>query len=205
MDSRGIIPSVSSTPCFKVDLSLAAGRVLRPAGTATQHLPGVLHLIDIRHITYMKTRKLGFFSMLLALLGLGGCEIIMPEMYGAPSANFSVKGTVTDEGGNPIQDLEVSLSGVDSYDGEVYVIPTFRDPVKTDQKGTYLLDISSTTPFTTLQVNVKDVDGPANGGEFASDSARTSNYSFVKDKKDHDTWSVGTADITMPVIKLKKK
>ena len=153
----------------------------------------------------MKTRKFRFFSMLLALLGLGGCEIIAPVMYGAPSVRFSVKGTVTDEDGRPIQNLEVNLSGVDSYEGEEYVIPTGREPVKTDQKGTYLLDYSGVTPFTTIQVNVKDVDGPANGGEFASDSVRTSGFTFVKDKKDTNAWSVGTADITMPGIKLKKK
>ena len=63
----------------------------------------------------------------------------------------------------------------------------------------------SGVPYTTVQVNVKDTDGSANGGEFASDSLRNSSYMFLKDKNDNNPWSVGTADITMPDIKLKKQ
>lgn len=71
-------------------------------------------------------------------------------------------------------------------------------------KGTYLIEMND-SPYTTIQVNVKDIDGAANGGEFASDSLRNSTYVFIKDKKDKDSWSIGTADITMPDIKLKKQ
>ena len=153
-----------------------------------------------------KTSRLGFFSMLLALLGLGSCNDIgiVQVMYGSPTAHYSVKGKVTDESGNPIQNLDVNLYGVSSYEGQDYARPNSLPPVKTDQKGTYLLEMSA-FPYTTVQVNVKDVDGPANGGEFASDSVRTSTFMFLKDKDDKNTWSVGKADITMPDIKLKKK
>lgn len=156
-----------------------------------------------------KARALRFFSMLLALLGLGvGCEElgIVEVMYGSPSAHFSVKGKVTDEQGNPIQNLDVSFHGVISNEeGQTIVVPNSYIPVKTDTKGTYLIETSSIRPYTTIQVNVKDTDGSANGGEFASDSLRNSTYVFIKDKKDKDSWSIGTADITMPDIKLKKK
>lgn len=151
-----------------------------------------------------KPHKIGFFALLLGLLGFGGCQLISPEMYGSPTALFSVKGKVTDEQGNPIQNLEVNLYGVDSYEGQDYVIPNYREPARTDKTGTFFIEMSD-SPFTTVQVNVQDVDGAANGGEFASDSVRTSNYSFLKDKTDKNMWSVGKADITIPDIRLKKK
>ena len=162
----------------------------------------------------MKTRihkpcKMGFFAMLFALLGVG-CEAINEEigitemMYGSPTAHFSVKGKVTDENGSPIQNIEVSLYGVMNYNGQDYAVPKNHQPVKTDTKGTYLIEMNG-IPYTTIQVNAKDIDGSANGGEFASDSLRNSTYTFIKDKNDKSQWSVGTADITMSNIKLKKK
>ncbi len=152
-----------------------------------------------------KTRALGFFSILLAFLGVGCEEIgIIELMYGSPTAHFSVKGKVTDESGNPIQNIEVNLYGVSSYEGQDYAVPNQVQPVKTDTKGTYLIEMND-SPYTTIQVNVKDIDGAANGGEFASDSLRNSTYTFLKDKNDKNEWSVGNADITMPDIKLKKQ
>ncbi len=154
-----------------------------------------------------KARALGIVSLLLAFLGVGCEELgIVEVMYGSPSAHFSVKGKVTDEQGNPIQNLDVSFHGVISNEeGQTMVVPNSFIPVKTDTKGTYLIETGSIRPYTTIQVNVKDTDGSANGGEFTSDSLRNSTYVFIKDKKDKDSWSIGTADITMPDIKLKKK
>ena len=107
-----------------------------------------------------KPHKIGFFALLLGLLGFGGCQLISPEMYGSPTALFSVKGKVTDEQGNPIQNLEVNLYGVDSYEGQDYVIPNYREPARTDKTGTFFIEMSD-SPFTTVQVNVQDVDGAA--------------------------------------------
>jgi len=156
---------------------------------------------------HKKARALGIFSLLLAFLGVGCEELgIVEVMYGSPSAHFSVKGKVTDEQGNPIQNLDVSFHGVISNEeGQTMVVPNSYIPVKTDTKGTYVIETGGIIPYTTIQVNVKDTDGSANGGEFASDSLRNSTYVFIKDKKDKDSWSIGTADITMPDIKLKKK
>ena len=133
-----------------------------------------------------KVRAFGFFSMLLALLGVG-CEKIeeigiVEVMYGSPSAHFSVKGKVTDESGNPIQNIQVNLYGVTSFQGQDYAVPKNHQPVKTDTKGTYVIETGGIIPYTTIQVNVKDTDGSANGGEFASDSLRNSSFTFIKDK-----------------------
>jgi putative lipoprotein (rSAM/lipoprotein system) len=156
---------------------------------------------------HKKARALGIFSLLLAFLGVGCEELgIVEVMYGSPSAHFSVKGKVTDEQGNPIQNLDVSFHGVISNEeGQTMVVPNSYIPVKTDTKGTYVIETGGIIPYTTIQVNVEDTDGSANGGEFASDSLRNSSYTFIKDKKDKNAWSVGTADIMMPDIKLKKQ
>ena len=157
----------------------------------------------------LKPRKIGFFALLLSLLGLGGCEAlqeigIQEVMYGSLNAHYSVKGAVTDENGNPIKDLEVRLYGVTTYEGQDYAVPNRFEPVKTDQQGTYHLEMSGRI-FTTVQVNVNDVDGAANGGEFASDSLRNSTFMFLKDKDNKKKWLIGNADISMPDIKLKKR
>ena len=43
-----------------------------------------------------KTRKTGLFAILLSLVGLGSAGCYGLEMYGSPTADFSVKGKVTD-------------------------------------------------------------------------------------------------------------
>ena len=155
---------------------------------------------------HLKPRKFCFFALLLSILGLGGgCEVIEPVMYGSPYAHYSVKGTVTDEKGSPIKDLEVRLYGVTTYEGQEYAIPNHLEPVKTDQQGTYHLEMSYGSYYDKLQINVEDIDGAANGGEFASDSLRSSTLTFLKNKDDKNMWFVGNADITMPDIKLKKR
>ncbi len=155
---------------------------------------------------HFKPRKFSLLALLLSFLGLGGgCEVIEPVMYGSPYANYSVKGTVTDENGNPIKDLEVRLYGVTTYEGKEYSIPNHLEPVKTDQQGTYYLEMSYGSYYDKLQINVKDIDGAANGGEFASDSLRSGTLTFLKDKDDKNMWFVGNADISMPDIKLKKQ
>ena len=181
---------------------------------STQHFSYILHLwkkqthhLSMKAHKHNRARTLRFFSMLLALLGLGaGCEElgIVEVMYGSPTAHFSVKGKVTDESGNPIQNIEVYLYGVTNYEGQDYAVPNPGQPVMTDSKGTYLIERSD-RPYSAIQVNVKDIDGASNGGEFASDSLRNSSFTFIKDKNDKSAWSVGTADIKMPDIKLKKK
>ena len=109
-----------------------------------------------------KPKKLGFFAMLLALLGIGGCtseeifyEREMMAMYGTPTANFSVKGTVTDEKGKPISNLQVILgqryynnSGV-IYD--VNYVPI--DTLTTDAKGVYQMS-KTRFPVQNLHVHV---------------------------------------------------
>ena len=156
-----------------------------------------------------KPKKLGFFAMLLALLGIGGCtseeifyEREMMAMYGTPTANFSVKGTVTDEKGKPISNLQVILgqryynnSGV-IYD--VNYVPI--DTLTTDAKGVYQMS-KTRFPVQNLQIDVNDIDGEAGGGQFESSTFIINDIKY----EGGEGWFRGTANVKVPDIKLKKK
>ena len=157
-----------------------------------------------------KPRKVGFFAMLLALLGIGGCEAIddvidqreMMAMYGTPTALFSAKGTVTDENGQPIQGLQVVLgrryydSGLVMYDRHYFPV----DTLSTDANGEYRFSGTS-YPVVNLQVDVNDIDGTAGGGEFNSTTTVVKGIEY----KGGDGWYRGKADVQVPDIKLSKK
>ena len=124
-------------------------------------------------------------------------------MYGTPTAQYSVKGRVTDEKGNSIQGLQVILgkryydnSGV-IYDQHYYLI----DTLTTDSNGVYQYDSGKAFPVENLQVDVNDIDGTAGGGEFNSATTVIKNIEY----KGGSNWYVGKADIEVPTFKLKKK
>lgn len=146
-------------------------------------------------------RRTSFFATLLALVGLGtpGCFV---EMYGSPYATWSVKGKVTDNEGKPIPGLQVVLGNRYENSADVIYDENYRplDTLETGQDGTYQLE-SNGFPINLLQVDVHDIDGPENGGEFedASLVIRDINYEGGKG------WNSGHADIKVPDIRLKKK
>jgi putative lipoprotein (rSAM/lipoprotein system) len=155
-----------------------------------------------------KPRKYGFFAMLLALLGIGGCQDLPEEeemrlMYGTPTAQFSVKGKVTDEKGNAIQGLQVIL-GNRFYDNSSVTYDHHYFPVDTlttDSDGVYQFESSRISPIENLQVDVNDIDGAAGGGEFNSATTVVRNIEY----KDGNGWYRGKADIKVSDIKLEKK
>ncbi len=146
--------------------------------------------------------------MLLALLGLGGCEGIEEDlgiievMYGTPSVHYSVKGKVTDEKGNAVKGIEVSVYGNYMENGQLVSRP-FMPGDASDEKGSYTKERSSVFGFPSLTIHFKDVDGDANGGSFADDST-TVNIT-VKDVTNGGAWYRGQAEVEVPTIKLKKK
>ena len=158
-----------------------------------------------------KNRKLGFFAMLLALLGISSCGEINNEddpfkgmtMYGTPSAQYSVKGKVTDDKGKAIEGLQVIL-GKRYYDNssvkyDQHYFPI--DTLTTDSKGVYQFESGKDFPFENLQVDVNDIDGAAGGGEFNSATTVVNNIEY----KGGSGWYRGKAEIKVPDIKLKKK
>jgi len=162
--------------------------------------------------TLGKNRKLSFFALLMALLGIGSCSEInneddpfkgMVAMYGTPSAQYSVKGKVVDEKGKAIQGLQVILgsryynSGGVIYDQNYFPI----DTLTTDSNGIYQFDSGTVFPVQNLEVDVNDIDGTAGGGEFNSATTVVKDIEY----KGGSGWYRGKADIKVPDIKLKKK
>lgn len=147
--------------------------------------------------------------MLMSALGLGSCdevnEIINRDMmlaYGSPHVNYSVKGKVTDESGKAIEGIRVKVEARHHSDGYVYY-RMIEDYVKTDAKGAWTRG-SAHYPTDTLQVTFEDIDGDANGGQFASDSIRVP-VKVVKDEKNTSAWYMGDAKVDVPTVKLKKQ
>ncbi len=99
----------------------------------------------------------------IGLLGFSSCEEHSDE-YGTPITNFRYWGIVTDEAGNPIEGINVIMSGnilgmpnvklkTESYDGEKYNFST---------------GIFSTADTHIATIDFVDVDGEENGGDFQS-------------------------------------
>ncbi|MDR0798866.1 MAG: radical SAM-associated putative lipoprotein [Dysgonamonadaceae bacterium] len=95
--------------------------------------------------------------VLLGILGLTNCD--MPkeygspqaELYGCPSADYEVKGTVTNSlTSEPIRRIRVVLNW---------------DTIYTDDAGKYRFDFRD-FPQDRFNLKFEDIDGEENGGEF---------------------------------------
>jgi len=105
---------------------------------------------------------------LLSLLGFScdndsGNDLPAPE-YGVPYTQYTIKGKVTDEGGNGIPDIEVRAKTGYDYSSAPYE----AGKVKTDAQGKYQMTIDTFTRQT-IGVIAEDIDGEINGS-FQPDS-----------------------------------
>ena len=127
----------------------------------------------------------------LALLGFTGCSDVndAPNLYGTPSVDYRVLGTVTDEEGKPLEGIQVVMDNpwIVSYldEGGKEILPKvdttnmkiLPDTVYTDKKGQFSGLKTMAGSLNKLTVEFRDIDGEANGGEFKSER-------FTKDKFD---------------------
>lgn len=139
------------------------------------------------------------FGFLLGLLGFAGCEsesetIRGGVMYGTPYVEFEVKGIVTDDCHNTLENVEVKMAG-----------PYFFDKWKsqiTNQNGQYefppqRLDISDSLYVKLVASDCHD--------EYQNDTAIvTFMIGDFSHKKKEETWYSGTAEKTVNFT-LKKK
>lgn len=148
-------------------------------------------------------RPTGLLSLLLSLLGLGGCDpFVEPEMYGTPTVYYSVRGTVTDEKGDPIEGIQVTVGTPWTDDGTTYYSYPIGEAVTTDDKG-YWTRAANFFPADTLLIHFKDIDGEEHGGEFADDS--TAVPVTIHRKDTGNMWFIGVSTVDVSDIKLKKK
>lgn len=119
--------------------------------------------------------------MLLAALGFSGCgkNILdnpgQPDMYGTPTATFSVKGKVTDTDGRPIAGIAVSIR--DAYYRHL-----------TDAEGVFVISNESAWPSERQTLRFEDIDGPLHG-EFM---AKEVEVEFTKSGEGDGGWYAGS-------------
>ena len=95
----------------------------------------------------MKTNKLmtRFLSGALVALGFTACDNettddVYPLEYGSPSVDYRVKGIVTDEAGNPIENIRVIIRN--AWDNTPN--PYADDTVYTDKGGAFANEMTRT-------------------------------------------------------------
>lgn len=109
---------------------------------------------------------------LIATLGFEACDKIIdtPDEYGAPYAEYQVRGTVTDEEGTPIEGIKARMGQffVDNAGKEQAFFDT--DSAYTDEKGELTIEGKSFYDETRTAIILTDEDGEQNGGELQSDT-----------------------------------
>ena len=123
-------------------------------------------------------------TLLFSLLGIStGCEIIRCE-YGVPSADYIIKGKVTDrESQKPIKNIAIiRKSHTATYFG--------NDTVRTDFRGDFEMKFTE-FPGTDHWIFAEDLDGTGNGGLYATDSIKVDWSQMKKVKKGEGNWYDG--------------
>ena len=133
-----------------------------------------------------------FLSGALALLGFAGCSNIndAPDLYGTPSVDYKIIGTVTDEQGKPLKDIQVIVknpNGWSYYDDNTsreslppQVIP---DTLYTDKDGKFTSNNVHAISVSKFTVEIQDIDGEANGGEFLQKQLTKNDFNEKRIKK----------------------
>ena len=133
-----------------------------------------------------------FLSGALALLGFAGCSNIndAPDLYGTPSVDYKVIGTVTNEQGKPLKDIQVIVknpNGWSYYDDNTsreslppQVIP---DTLYTDKDGKFTSNNVHAISVSKFTVEIQDIDGEANGGEFLQKQLTKNDFNEKRIKK----------------------
>ena len=146
-------------------------------------------------------------TALLSMLGYGCSSDEPMDMYGtpveygAPHADYIVKGLVIDEAGAPVQGIKTFLKQVEKT--ETGTITFGMDSIQTNETGGYQLGYTGMSQ-TDIKLIVEDVDGEANCGDFLSDTLDVDLIKAVQTKEGDGRWYGGVYEITQDV-KLKKK
>ena len=151
----------------------------------------------------MKTNKwmTRLLSGALVALGFTACDDenngdYPAEEYGTPSVDYRVKGTVTDEAGNPIENIRVIIRN--AWDNTPN--PYMDDTVYTDKQGAFANEMNTTGGIGKQKVYFDDIDGEANG---QSDSTDLADMESTQVKEGSGNWYQGQYEFTVEK-KLKK-
>lgn len=150
----------------------------------------------------MEKRKLvsRILAGTLSVLGFVGCDGSggNEDMYGCPTVDFQVKGTVVSEDAGPLEGIRVVVRT--AWDNVDYN----ADTVYTNAKGEFKSHELSSVAIDQQKVYFDDVDGENNGGIFKSDSIALEKMD-KKQLKKGDGWFNGQFEYTVPVVNLSKE
>ncbi len=139
----------------------------------------------------MKEKLLLAAAALLGFATACNNEEDQPQMtmYGTPYNNYKIKGKVTDKTGKPIKGIEIRSKAY---------LPT--PEATTGADGTY--DLSSKGVSNMARVTLTDIDGPANGGDFAAKTVDIEFTEAERTAKGDGDWNQGAfaksgVDITL--------
>jgi len=137
---------------------------------------------------------------LLSVVGYGcSSDGDKPVMYGSPTADYQISGVVTDENGNPVEGIKVSLNHVDVRDGEVKV-GYEKQSTKTDAEGRYTMDEKNVEGgIGTTGLQMQDVDGEEHGGTFKEKVVLIDASEVKLVAPGHGAWDMGTFAIKQDV------
>ena len=161
----------------------------------------------------MKARILKWYNMilgaLLGFLGFSSCNIFenpfIRDMYGQPSANYKLVGSVTDESGKPIKGIQVTFHP--EFSGTVDEDNSWQtDTLYSDASGKFSKDVLKYDwpDLTNSVVKFRDVDGPDNGGSFKPKDMPVSALKVDQTQKGSGSWFEGYFTITADV-KMEKE
>ena len=135
-------------------------------------------------------------TVLLSMLGFESCDSNgdAPVEYGAPHADYQVKGIVTDEAGTPIQGIRIT--------GPSPMVSSMQNQTTlSDASGAF--ELTEFTSYGSEMIIAEDIDGDANGGEFKSDTLNIRELPSTK-ISEGKSWYMGKYEVNA-AIKLKKK
>ena len=151
----------------------------------------------------MKIKYLKLKHWLLVSLGgllgfsFAGCDDFPygTEKYGCPEATYHVKGTVTNEKGDPIEGIEVAQA----YDsaGVRYVMLEHSGLGTTNPDGRYNVSLYG-MPGQEVAIGFRDIDGDLNGRY--RDTVITVSAPREDFHGGDGEWNYGTAEITQDVV-----
>ena len=144
----------------------------------------------------------------LALLGFAGCNNgEAPVLYGTPSVDYRVMGTITDTNGKPIQGIRVVVADEDVINGKIYAEDypwVTSDTTYTDNKGQFSSSKINDISYTRTLIDIQDIDDEANGGVF-NEKRLHINHFEKKQVKKKDGWYSGEFEFSKDIQLTKRK
>lgn len=149
-------------------------------------------------------------KVLLIFLGFQFQSCIFGAMYGCPYADFNVKGTVTDEDGKGISDIQVIIDVYQSWTDDIdstYTMLDYTDTLYTNDEGKISKknsDIFDEPAHVRITLN-DHLEGLDNGGDFESKILTDNDEIKLRQtKKGGSGWYNGAFEASFKTT-LKKK